>query len=232
MDHQSENEKTPSANWNVSCEVYKQIAFQLYPFNHKLNSNNMSSQAYEITDEELIELNSDYLLFVKYEIDQLKLTREKFKASRRERSQEYCRVHAEKLATLETIEIMKRRVDQLSQKETMCRLFIKSASNEIAETNRKLKSLERELEVQKEKKLEDAQDKDAPPVDEKTTTISLADEDRGLNDIKKDIILFHDLNRKFNDAVKDDPELSALLGLDEEEKPEEFTYTSIKIKKP
>lgn len=191
----------------------------------------MTSQVYEISDEELIQLSSDYRVWIKDEIDRLKLTRENFKTIRRERSKEYCRVHAEKVATMETFEIMKRKVEQLTQQETMCRIFIKSTSDQIARTNLKIKDLEKELAMEEEKKLEEAQDGDAPVVDEKTTTISIADEDRGFNDLKKDIILFHDLNRQFNDSIKDDPELAALLE-QEEEKPEEFTYTSITIKKP
>lgn len=231
MDYQSEDVKTPTANRNTSRVVYKQTAFQLYSFNQNHNSNNMSSQVYEISNEELIQLRSDYGIWVKDEINRLKLTRENFKTSRRERSQEFCRIHAEKVATMETLEIMKRRVDQLTQQETMCRIFIRSTSDQIARTNLKIKSLEKELEAEEEKKLEEAQDGDAPVVDEKTTTISIADKDKGFNDVKKNIILFHDINRVFNDSVKDDPELAALLEL-EEEKPEEFTYTSITIKKP
>lgn len=185
----------------------------------------MTSQVYEISNEELIQLQSDYRVHVKDQIEQLKLTREKFKASRMEKAKEYCRVNAEKLATLETISTLKRKADQLTQQERMTRMYIQSTSQQILRTTDKIRVLSDELATLMEKEEEEKEE------DKTTTTISLADEDRGFNDIKKSIILFHDLNRQFNESVKDDPEISALLDMNEE-KPEEFTYTSITFKKP
>jgi len=59
--------------------------------------------------------------------------------------------------------------------------------------------------------------------------ISDSEEDPGdLKDIKKNIQLFHDINNAWNQSIREDPELSELLGIDDYEP---FGYTSITKKK-
>lgn len=202
----------------------------------------MSTENQELTQIEVDEMLALYEDYAKSELERLKIKRESFKKLRKNALQHWINLLSEKDKTQREIAALQLKSERIVKQCVAQKISVDSYSDQIFECSKKIKQLEEDIaapppppqpqpkkEEEEEKKPEEKMEEEEVVDDfiHRGTGIDISDSEpdpSGLKEVKKNIQLFHDINNAWNQSIREDPELSELLGIDDYEP---FGYTSI-----
>jgi soluble cytochrome b562 len=198
----------------------------------------MSTENQELTEMEVDEMLQLYEEYAKYEIVNLKQKSKSFKKLRQKALSDWSGAVFYKERVDKDLAKLQQKSQELSKQCDAYRTSVALYSKEINGFRMKIKQLEQDIAPPPEpikteepiiKKEEEEEEIDSFVQRGSGIDISDSEPDPGkLKDIKKNIQLFHDINNAWNQSIREDPELSELLGIDDYEP---FGYTSITKKK-